>query len=153
MHTVRNILQRPLLLDCNNWLKKNAEGHERLRVLSSKAKNQEPVRPKTAKVFAVKSRVTSKAQDKFKFPPFVLYKGSHALWNCAVFKEKNATQRAKSVAEQKLCFACLNKMTIIVSGNVVLVELKIARSQSAIAHIMPCSMEDKKYFLGRKTQI
>ena len=35
-------------------------------------------------------------------------KGTHALWNCAVFKEKNATQRAKYVAEQKLCFACLN---------------------------------------------
>ena len=35
-------------------------------------------------------------------------KGSHALLNCAVFKEKNATQRAKYVAEQKLCFACLN---------------------------------------------
>ena len=30
------------------------------------------------------------------------------MWNCAVFKEKNATQRAKYVAEQKLCFACLN---------------------------------------------
>ena len=35
-------------------------------------------------------------------------KGSDALWNCAVFKEKNATQQAKYVAEQKLCFACLN---------------------------------------------
>ena len=34
-------------------------------------------------------------------------KGQHAVWNCAVFKEKNATQRAKHVAEQKLCFACL----------------------------------------------
>ena len=34
-------------------------------------------------------------------------KVSHALWNCEVFKEKNAT-RAKYVAEQKLCFACLN---------------------------------------------
>ena len=30
------------------------------------------------------------------------------MWSCAVFKEKNATQRAKYVAEQKLCFACLN---------------------------------------------
>ena len=35
-------------------------------------------------------------------------KGSHALWNCAVFKEKIATRRAKYVAEQKLCFGCLN---------------------------------------------
>ena len=30
------------------------------------------------------------------------------MWNCAVFKEKNATQRAKYFAEQKFCFACLN---------------------------------------------
>ena len=30
------------------------------------------------------------------------------MWICANFKEKNATQRAKYVAEQKLCFACLN---------------------------------------------
>ena len=42
-------------------------------------------------------------------------------------------------------------MAIIVSGNVL--ELKSARSQSAIAHIMSCSSEPKKYFLGRKTQI
>ena len=35
-------------------------------------------------------------------------KGSHALWNCAVFKEKDATQRAKYIAEQKNFFACLN---------------------------------------------
>ena len=42
-------------------------------------------------------------------------------------------------------------MAIIVSGNVL--ELKNARSQSAIAHIMSCSMEPKNYFLGRKIQI
>ena len=89
-------------------MKEKAEGHERLRLLNSKAKNEEPVKPKTTKVFAANSQVSSKAQDKSKFPPCVLCKGSHALWNCAVFKEKNATQRAKYVAEQKLCFACLN---------------------------------------------
>ena len=107
MHTVRHNWQRPTLLDFNNWLKEKAEGHERLRLLNSKAKNEEPVKPKTTKVFAANSQVSSKAQDKSKFPPCVLCKGSHALWNCAVFKEKNATQRAKYVAEQKLCFACL----------------------------------------------
>ena len=75
---------------------------------SLRPKKEEPVKPKTTKVFAANSQVTSKAQDKSKFPPCVLCKGSHALWNCAVFKEKNATHRAKYVAEQKLCFACLN---------------------------------------------
>ena len=89
-------------------MKENAEGHERLRVLNSKAKNEEPVKPKISKVFAANSQVTRKAQEKFKFPPCVLCKGSHALWIFAVFKEKNATQRAKYVAEQKLCFAGFN---------------------------------------------
>ena len=107
-HIVRHNWQRPTLLDFNNWLKEKAGGHERLRVLNSKAKKEEPVKPKTRKVFAANSQVTSKAQDKSKLPPCVLCKGSHALWNCALFKEKNATQRAKYVAEQKFSFACLN---------------------------------------------
>ena len=94
MHTVRHNWQRPTLLDFNKWLKEKAEGHERLRVLNSSAKNGEPVKPKTTKVFAANSQVTSKAQDKSKFLPCVLCKGSHALWNCPVFKEKTATQRA-----------------------------------------------------------
>ena len=42
-------------------------------------------------------------------------------------------------------------MAIIVSGNVL--EQKSAQSQSAIAHIMSCSMEPKEYFLGRKIQM
>ena len=63
---------------------------------------------KQTKFFAANSQVTSKAHDKFQFPSCVLCKGSHALWKCAVLKEKNATQQAKYVAEQKFCFACLN---------------------------------------------
>ena len=98
MNTDRHNWQRPSLLDFNKWLKEKAEGHERLRILNSKSKNEEPVKPKTTKVFAASSQVTSKAQDKSKFPPCVLCKGSHMLWNCAVFKEKNAFQRAKYVA-------------------------------------------------------
>ena len=108
MHIVRQNWQRPSLLDFKNWLKEKFEMHERLRVLNSKAENEEPVKPKTTKVFAANSQVTSKAQDKSNFPPCVFCKCSHALWNWAVFKEKNATQRAKYVAEQKLCLACLN---------------------------------------------
>ena len=69
MNTDRHNWQRPTLLDFNSWLKKKAEGHERLHVLNSKAKNEEPLKPKTTKNFAANSQVTSKAQDKFKFPP------------------------------------------------------------------------------------
>ena len=64
MHTVRRNWQRPTLLDFNNWSKEKAEGHESLRVLNSNAKNEEPVKPKTTKVFAANGQVTSKAQDK-----------------------------------------------------------------------------------------
>ena len=66
--------------------------------LTLRQKNEEPVKPKTTKVFAATTKVTSKAQDKSKIPPCVLCKGTHALSNCAVFKEKNANQRAKYVA-------------------------------------------------------
>ena len=51
MHIVRHNWQRPTLLDFNNWLKEKAEGHEKLRLLNSKTKNEEPVTPKTNKVF------------------------------------------------------------------------------------------------------
>ena len=76
MHTVRHNWQRPTLLDFNNWLKEKAEGHERLRLLNSKAKNEEPVKPKITKVFAASSQVTSKAQDMSEFQPCVLCNGS-----------------------------------------------------------------------------
>ena len=48
--------QHPTLFDINNWVKEKAEGHERLRVLNSKAKNEEPVKPKTSKLFAANRR-------------------------------------------------------------------------------------------------
>ena len=37
----------------------------------------------------------------------IVCKGNHRLWECRVFKEKTPTQRAKLVAESKLCFSCL----------------------------------------------
>ena len=84
MHTVRHNWQRPTLLDFNNWLKEKDEGHERLRVLNSKAKkNEEPVKPKTTKVFAANSQLTSKAQDKSNFPPCVLCKG-RVVMHCGI---------------------------------------------------------------------
>ena len=118
--------------------------------LTLSEKNEKPVEPKTTKVFSANSQVTSRAHNKFKFPPCVLCKVSHTLWTCAVFKEKNATQRAKYVAEQKLCFDYLN-------GNHGSRQdsraKKSARSQNAIAHIISRSMEPKNNFLGRKIQM
>ena len=37
----------------------------------------------------------------------IVCKGSQRLWERRVFKEKTPTQRAKVVAEAKLCFSCL----------------------------------------------
>ena len=108
MQTVRRQWHRPTLLDFNEWLKEKAEGHERLKTINSKVKSEEPVKQKVGtKVFASNANVSNKTKEKPKYPPCSVCKGQHALWNCAVFKEKNATQRAKHVAEQKLYFACL----------------------------------------------
>ena len=108
MQTVRRQWHRPTLLDFNEWLKEKAEGHERLKTINSKSKSEEPVKRKVGtKLFASNAKASDKTKEKPKLPPCSVCKGHHALWNCAVFKEKNATQRAKHVAEQKLCFACL----------------------------------------------
>ena len=99
MQTVRRQWHRPTLLDFNEWLKEKAEGHERLKTINSKVKSEEPVKQKVGtKVFASNAKVSDKTKEKPKFPPCSVCKGQHALWNCAVFKEKNATQRAKHVA-------------------------------------------------------
>ena len=108
MQTVRQKWHRPTLLDFNEWLKEKAEGHERLKTINSKVRSEEPVKQKVGtKVFASMAKVSDKTKEKPKFPQCSVCKGQHALWNFAVFKEKNATQQAKHVAEQKLCFACL----------------------------------------------
>ena len=108
MQTVRRQWHRPTLLDFNEWLKEKAEGHERLKTINSKSKSEESVKQKIGtKVFASNANVSKKTKEKPKYPPCSVCKGQHALWNCAVFKEKNATQRANYVAEQKFCFSCL----------------------------------------------
>ena len=42
-------------------------------------------------------------------PRCTVCKGNHRIWECRVFKEKFPTQRAKVVAEAKLCFSCLRE--------------------------------------------
>ena len=108
MQTVRRQWHRPTLIDFNEWLKEQAEGHEKLKTINSKVKSEEPVKQKVGtKAFASNAKVSDKTKEKPMFSPCSVCIGQQALWNCAVFKEKNATQRAKHVAEQKFCFACL----------------------------------------------
>ena len=146
MQIVRNQWHRPTLRDFNEWLKEKAEGHERLERIKSKGKSEEPVKQKLGtKVFASNAKVSDKTKEKPKFPPCSVCKGQHAFWNCAVFKDKNATQRAKYVAEQKLCFARLQ-------GNHSFRNCSKARkcpSQIVKARTTCSYMELKKIFLSR----
>ena len=43
-------------------------------------------------------------------PRCIVCKGNHRIWKCRLLKEKSPTQRAKVVAEAKLCFSCLREM-------------------------------------------
>ena len=144
MQTVKRQWHRPTLLDFNEWLKEKAEGHERLKTINSKVKSEEPVKQKVGtKVFANNAKVSDKTKEKPKFRPCSVCKGQHALWNCAMFKEKNATQRAKHVAEQKLCMRVYRAITVFVI---------VARPESAPSQIVKarttCSyMELRKFFL------
>ena len=71
------------------------------------------IKTKTAsKLFATKSQ---QRETKTQMPSSstntysrcIVCKGNHRLWECRVFKENTPTQRAKLVAENKLCFSCL----------------------------------------------
>ena len=61
MHTVKRNLDRPTLIDFNDWLKEKAEAHERMKTASTKTKIDENTQPKvtktktTSKVFAATS--------------------------------------------------------------------------------------------------
>ena len=109
MQTVRRKWHRTTLLYFNEWPKEKTEGHERLKTINSNLKSEEPVKQKVGtKVFACNAKVSDNTKENPKFFPCSVCKSQHVLWNCAVFKEKKATQRAKHVPEQKLCFACLH---------------------------------------------
>ena len=75
--------------------------------------NNSVTRSKVAsKAFAANTQHKSniKPQQSSPSPPIsscIVCKGSQRLWECRVFKEKTLTQRAKVVAEAKLCFSCL----------------------------------------------
>ncbi len=97
------------MLDFNDWLKQEAEAHDRVKVISFKRKEESSEKVKTSsKSFAATAEPTS-TNDSSRTPePCIVCKARHALWRCAVFREKTPTQRAKLVAENRLCFSCLN---------------------------------------------
>ena len=45
-------------------------------------------------------------------------KGNQRIWECRVFKEKSPTERAKVVAEAKLCFSCLGENHMLSNAQI-----------------------------------
>ena len=117
LFTVKKHWVKPTLLDFNDWLKEKAEAHDLMKQSATKAKPEENItsvtKTKTAsKVFASNSqqRETKKQMPSSSTNTYsrcIVCKGNHRLWECRVFKEKTPTQRAKLVADNKLCFSCL----------------------------------------------
>ena len=117
LFTVKKHWVKPTLLDFNDWLKEKAEAHDLMEQSATKAKPEENItsvtKTKTAsKVFAsnLQQRETKKQMPSASTNTYfrcIVCKGNHRLWECRVFKEKTPTQRAKLVADNKLCFSCL----------------------------------------------
>ena len=118
MHTVKRTLDRPTLIDFNDWLKDKAEAHERMKSASTKPKTEDSTTTATktktvSKVFAStasSSQQSSNSKSKVEQPPnCVACKDKHPLWRCPVFRKKTPTERARIVADNKLCFSCFNQ--------------------------------------------
>ena len=117
--TVKKHWFKPTLLDFNDWLKEKAEAHNLRKQTSSKARTEDNtnsvVKTKVAsRTFAAntQSKGTQRPASTSATPPTprcIVCKGNHRIWECRVFKEKSPTQRAKVVAEAKLCFSCLRE--------------------------------------------
>ena len=117
LFTVKKHWVKPTLLDFNDWLKEKAEAHDFMKQSATKARPEDNstsvTKTKTAsKVFASNSqqRETKKQMPSSSTNTYsrcIVCKGNHRLWQCRVFKEKTPTQRAKLMADNKLCFSCL----------------------------------------------
>ena len=117
LFTVKKHWVKPTLLDFNDWLKDKAEAHDLMKSTATKARTEDTNNTVTRSKVASKAFVTN-TQHKSNLKPqqsspstsisiCIVFKGNHRLWVCCVFKEKTPTERAKVVAEAKLCFYCL----------------------------------------------
>ena len=119
MHTVKRNLARLTLIDFNNWLKEKAEAHERMKTASIRSKVDENAQSgvtktkTTSNVFAATSstneqRTNSKQKSDHLHTNCIACREKHPLWRCQILRRKTTTERAKLIAENKLCFSCLN---------------------------------------------
>ena len=117
LFTVKKHWVKPTLLIFNDWLKETADAHDLMKNTATEARtedtnNSETTSKVASKAFAANTQHKSnlKPQQRSPLTPIsscIVCKGSHRLWECRVFKEKTPTQRAKVVAEGKLCLSCL----------------------------------------------
>ena len=114
MHTVKKSWGQPTLLDFNDCLKDKAEAHERMKVPTTKPKNDESAQSVTRKKTGAKvvasatssaSSIGAGTQPNRVQLNCIMYKGNHPLWRCRVFLDETPTDRVKIVAENKLCFS------------------------------------------------
>ena len=112
MHTVKRSLDRPTLIDFNEWLKDKAEAHERMKTASGKTKSDENPQPSvnktktTSKVFAAttsNNQQNCSPKPKSDKPPIncVACKEKHPLWRCSVFRKKTPTERESKTSCRK----------------------------------------------------
>ena len=119
LFTVKKHWVKPTLLDFNDWLKEKAEAHDLMQRTSSKARTEDNtnsvVKTKVAsRTFAANTQTKgtqrpASTSATTSNPRCIVCKGNHRIWECRVFKEKSPTQRARVVAEAKLCFSCLRE--------------------------------------------
>ena len=119
LFTVKKHWVKPTLLDFNDWLKEKAEAHDLTKQTSSKARTENNtnsvVKTKVAsRTFAANTQTksTQRPASTSATPPnprCIVCKCNHRIWECRVFKENSPTQRAKVVAEAKLCLSCLRE--------------------------------------------
>ena len=117
LFTVKKHWVKPTLLDFNYWPKEKTEAHDLMKQSATQVKPEENStsvnKTKTAsKVFA---SISQQRETKKQMPSSstntcsrcIVCKSNHRLWECRVFKDKTPNQRAKLVADNKLCFLCL----------------------------------------------
>ena len=117
LFTVKKHRVKPTLLDFNDWYKEKAVGHDLMKQRATKTKTEEDstsvTKTKTdSKLFASNSHQKETKKQKPSsstntYSRCIVCKGDHRLRECRVFKGKTPTQRAKLVADNKLCFSCL----------------------------------------------
>ena len=116
MHTVKKDWSQPTLLAFNDWLKDEAEAHERIKVSTTKPKSEDSTQSVTgtkngAEVFAAASSNASSNGTGTKANRVqlncIVCNDNHPLWHCRAFLDNRPTDRAKTGAENKLCFSCL----------------------------------------------